>query len=108
MNSLKLSHLWVASTKCFALLYKRYARVRLEKWITGVGTTKTSLAAEKAVHGLHYNTSVRVYRKIFDAIVQIQMEDFTNMYVNIDRELINNFINLRKEVNVQKRRTKSL
>ena len=52
-------------------IYKRYACLRLKKWITGVGITKSSLAAEKTVHGLHYNTLIRVYKEIFDAIVQI-------------------------------------
>ena len=61
-----------------------------------VGTTKSSLAAEKAIHGLHYNTSIRVYNEFFDAIVQMQMRNITNMYVNIDEELLNNFINMRK------------
>ena len=77
-------------------IYKRYACLGLDKWITGVATIKSSLAAEKTVHVLHYNTSIRVYKEIFDAIVQMRMEDITNMYVNIDEELLSNLINLRK------------
>ena len=77
-------------------IYKRYACLGLDKWITGVATTKSSLVAEKTVHVLHYNTSIRVYKEIFDAIVQMRMEDITNMYVNIDEELLSNLINLRK------------
>ena len=77
-------------------IYKRYACLGLDKWITGVATIKSSLVAEKTVHVLHYNTSIRVYKEIFDAIVQMRMEDITNMYVNIDEELLSNLINLRK------------
>ena len=77
-------------------IYKRYACLGLDKWITGVATIKSSLVAEKTVHVLHYNTSIRVYKEIFDAIVQMRMEDITTMYVNIDEELLSNLINLRK------------
>lgn len=77
-------------------IYKRYACLGLDKWITGVATIKSSLVAEKTVHVLHYNTSIRVYKEIFDAIVQMRMEDITNMYVNIDEELLSNLINLRE------------
>ena len=77
-------------------IYKRYACLGLDKWITGVATIKSSLVAENTVHVLHYNTSIRVYKEIFDAIVQMRMEDITNMYVNIDEELLSNLINLRK------------
>ena len=77
-------------------IYKRYACLGLDKWITGVATIKSSLVAEKTVRVLHYNTSIRVYKEIFDAIVQMRMEDITNMYVNIDEELLSNLINLRK------------
>ena len=77
-------------------IYKRYASLGLDKWITGVATIKSSLVAEKTVHVLRYNTSIRVYKEIFDAIVQMRMEDITNMYVNIDEELLSNLINLRK------------
>ena len=77
-------------------IYKRYACLGLDKWITSVATIKSSLVAEKIVHVLHYNTSIRVYKEIFDAIVQMRMEDITNMYVNIDEELLSNLINLRK------------
>ena len=77
-------------------IYKRYACLGLDKWITDVATIKSSLVAEKTVHVLHYNTSIRVYKEIFDAIVQMRMEDITNMYVNIDEELLSNLINLRK------------
>ena len=77
-------------------IYKRYACLGLDKWITGVATIKSSLVAEKTVHVLHYNTSIPVYKEIFDAIVQMRMEDITNMYVNIDEELLSNLINLRK------------
>ena len=77
-------------------IYKRYACLGLDKWITGVATIKSSLVAEKTVHVLHYNTSIRVYKEIFDVIVQMRMEDITNMYVNIDEELLSNLINLRK------------
>ena len=77
-------------------IYKRYACLGLDKWITDVATTKSSLVAEKTVHVLHYNTAIRVYKDIFDAIVQMRMEDIRNMYVNIDEELLSNLINLRK------------
>ena len=79
-------------------IYKHYACLELDKWITDAITTKSSLAAEKSVHGLHYNTSICVYKKIFDAIVRMQMEDITNMYVNIDEELLNKLIKLRKSI----------
>ena len=45
-------------------IYKRYACLGLEKWITGVGTTKSPLAAEKTVHGLHYNTNGRYHKHV--------------------------------------------
>lgn len=50
----------------------------------------------KAVHSLHYNTLIFIYEEIFNAMVQMQMEDKTNMYFNIDEKLLNNLINLRK------------
>ena len=55
-----------------------------------------SLGAEKAVHSLHYNTLICIYEEIFNAMVQMQMEDIMNMYFNIDEKLLNNLINLRK------------
>ena len=54
------------------------------------------LDAEKAVHSLHYNTLICIYEEIFNAMVQMQMEDIMNMYFNIDEKLLNNLINLRK------------
>ena len=68
-------------------IYKRYVCLGLDKWITGAGTTKSSSTAEKVAHGLHYNTSIH--------IVQMQMESITNMYLNIDEELLNKLIKLR-------------
>ena len=51
------------------VMYKRYACRELETRITDAGTTKSASAAEKAVYGLHYNTTIGVYKEIFDAIV---------------------------------------
>ena len=68
-------------------IYKRYACLGLDKWITGAGATKSSSAAEKVVNGLHYNTSIH--------IVQMRMENIANMYLNIDEELLNKLIKLR-------------
>ena len=68
-------------------IYKRYACLGLDKWITGAGTTKSSSTTEKVAHGLHYNTSIH--------IVQMQMESITNMYLNTDEELLNKLIKLR-------------
>ena len=51
---------------CFQqIMYKRSACL-------GIST-----AAQKAVQGLHYNTTTRVYKEIFDAIVQLRTEDVT-------------------------------
>ena len=82
-------------------IYECFACLGLNKCVTGVGTTKSSLAAKKAVHSLPYNISICVYKQNLDVIVPMRREDFTNMYDNIDEELLNRLINLRK-VNVPK------
>lgn len=64
--------------------------------ITTTGTTKYASAAEKAVHGLHYNTATRVYKEIFDTIVQMRTENIKNNYDSIDEVLKQNLIILRK------------
>ena len=78
-------------------MHKRYACIGLDKWITGAGTMKSASAAEKLVQGLHYNTTMRIYKEIFDVIVQMRTEDITNKYEIIDRELRDKLINLRED-----------
>ena len=80
------------------IMYKRYACFGLDKWISGAGTTKTASAAEKAVQGRHYNTATRVYKEMFDAIVQIRTEDITDNYRLIDPELKDKMVGLRKNI----------
>ena len=43
-------------------MYKRYACLGLEKRINAAKTTKSMSAAEKAIHGKHYNTTTKVYK----------------------------------------------
>ena len=94
----KVTPLMVAFHKVLCLQKTTYKHVclGLDKWITGASNTKSSSAAEKSVHGLCYNTSICVYKKIFVAIVQMRMEGIINIYVNIDEELFNKLIKLRK------------
>ena len=82
---------------CFQkIMYKRSACLGIEKWITGAGTTKSASAAEKAVQGLHYNATTRVYKEIFDAIVQLRTEDVTNNYETITNGLLERFNSTQK------------
>ena len=82
-------------------IHECFACLGLNKCVTGVGITKSSSAAKKAVYGLPYNTSICVYKQNLDVIVPMQTEEFTNVYNNIDEEMPNRLINLRK-VNVPK------
>ena len=83
------------------IMYKRYACIGLDKWIIGAGTTKSASAAEKAVQGRHYNTATRIYKEIFDAIVQMRSEDVTGNYALMDGELKVKLTNLRKTVTAE-------
>ena len=56
-------------------------------------------SAEKAIHGKHYNTTTRVYKEIFDAIVELRVEDVTSNFVNIDGDLLDALVNTREQVN---------
>ena len=69
--------------------------------MTAAGTTKSSSSAEKAIHGTHYNTSMRVYKEVFDSIVQMRVDDVTSRYSSMDEDSINKLINLRKNVCVE-------
>ena len=83
------------------ILYKRYACFGLDKWIIGMGTTKSASAAEKAVQGRHYNTTTRIYKDMFDAIVQMRTEDVTGMYRLMDPELKDKLTNLQKNLTAE-------
>ena len=72
----------------------------METWITCAGTIKSSSTAEKTVHGLHYNTTTRVYKETFDAIVQMRTENITNNYDNIDEVLKQNLVKLTKNIDI--------
>ena len=83
------------------IIYKRYACLGLDKWVTAAGTTKSASSAEKPIQCSHYNTSMRVYKEVFDAIVQMRVEDLTSTYAFMDKDLLNKFVNLRKNVCIQ-------
>lgn len=82
------------------MIYKRYACLGLKTWIAGAGTTQSASEADKAVKSLHYNTATRVYKGIFDAILQMQTENLTNSYDSIDKVLRKNLVRLRKIIDI--------
>ena len=81
------------------IMYKRYACLGLDKWINTAKITKSMSSAEKAIHGKHYNTTTRVYKEIFDAILELRVEDVTSNFVNIDGDLLDALVNTREQVN---------
>ena len=87
--------LWLQKVMC-----KCYACLGLETWIAGAGITQSASEADKAVKSLHYNTATRVYKGIFDAILQMQTENLTNSYDSIDEVLRKNLVKLRKIIDI--------
>ena len=73
------------------VIYKRYACLGLETWIT---------AAEKTVQGLHYNTATPADKEIFDAIVHMQNQNIENNYNSIDEVLKQNLVKLTKNTDI--------
>ena len=80
------------------IMYKRFACLGIGKWITEAGITKSASVAEKAAHGLHYNTTTRVYKEIFNAIVQLRTKSVANGYEKINKKLLDDFIELRRDL----------
>ena len=82
------------------VIYKRYACLGLETWITGARTTTPVSAAEKTVQGLHYNTATPADKEILDAVLHMQNENIENNYNRIDEFLKQNLVKLTKNTDI--------
>ena len=58
-------------------------------------TTKSMSAAEKAIQGKHYNMTTRVYKEIFDVIIQMRVDEITNQHLDMDKDLYDALVNAR-------------
>ena len=51
-----------------------------EKLMEGLRVLRKTVSSEKAIQGLYCNTTIRVYKEVFNAIIQMHTEDITKNY----------------------------
>ena len=79
------------------ILYVKHGCIGFDKWFSSSGILKSELAAENAFSGRHYNSGIRVLKESFDAIVQMRTEGLTNNHKNVEPNLLQSLLSIRKE-----------
>ena len=86
------------------LIYKQHGCLGFKEWFVDAGIIAPG-SVEKAFTGYHYYRCMRLLKESFDALIQIRVEQITDFYGNMDKNLLQYLKDLRRDpsaVNLEK------